>query len=168
MAEVEFAGVKFKGGKIFVILTALTTLIGGLYGGFEVYKDYMDMREKIESYTAPDLSGIHEDVEVLKTLTDGHVEIIATYGDKLDFLSENVIANENADRDNIKMIKDDVRRIETIVEAVEDRVKADARENEKTLEEEIQKLEKDMDELQEEVDEKIEKALANPLANINK
>ena len=31
MAEVEFAGLKFKGGKIFVILTALTTLGGGLW-----------------------------------------------------------------------------------------------------------------------------------------
>ena len=28
--EVEFAGVKFRGGKIFVIITALSTLGGGL------------------------------------------------------------------------------------------------------------------------------------------
>ena len=33
--EVEFAGVKFRGGKIFIIITALSTLGGGLYGGFE-------------------------------------------------------------------------------------------------------------------------------------
>ena len=32
--EVEFAGVKFRGGKIFVIITALSTLGGGLYAGF--------------------------------------------------------------------------------------------------------------------------------------
>ena len=57
--EVEFAGVKFRGGKIFIIITALSTLGGGLYAGFEFWKDYMDMREKIESYTAPDLSLIH-------------------------------------------------------------------------------------------------------------
>ena len=49
--EVEFAGVKFRGGKIFVIITALTTLGGGLYGAFEFYKDYMDMKEAIQSYT---------------------------------------------------------------------------------------------------------------------
>ena len=46
--EVEFAGVKFRGGKIFVIITALSTLGGGLYAGFEFWKDYMDMKEKIE------------------------------------------------------------------------------------------------------------------------
>ena len=51
MAEVEFAGVKFKGGKMIAIIMALSTLVGGLYGGFEVYKDYMDMKKKILSYT---------------------------------------------------------------------------------------------------------------------
>ena len=35
--EVEFAGVKFRGGKIFVIITALSTLGGGLYAGFEFW-----------------------------------------------------------------------------------------------------------------------------------
>lgn len=64
MAEVEFAGVKFKGGKMVAIIMALSTLVGGLYGGFEVYKDYMDMKEKISSYSAPDLSGIRQELAV--------------------------------------------------------------------------------------------------------
>ena len=64
--EVEFAGVKFRGGKIFIIITALTTLGGGLFAGFEFYKDYMNMRAKIESYTAPDLSGFEKKLAVLR------------------------------------------------------------------------------------------------------
>ena len=64
MAEVEFAGVKFKGGKMVAIIMALSTLVGGLYGGFEIYKDYMDMKEKISSYSAPDLSGIRQELAV--------------------------------------------------------------------------------------------------------
>ena len=73
--EVEFAGVKFRGGKIFVIITALSTLGGGLYAGFEFYKDYMNMRSKIERYVAPDLSGfekklavLHEEMAALKQM----------------------------------------------------------------------------------------------------
>ena len=58
MSELEFAGVKFKGGRLVGILIALSTLVGGAYGTFEVYKDYIDMRSKINSYIAPDLSGI--------------------------------------------------------------------------------------------------------------
>ena len=64
--EVEFAGVKFRGGKIFIVVTALTTLGGGLFAGFEFYKDYMNMRAKIESYTAPDLSGFEKKLAVLR------------------------------------------------------------------------------------------------------
>ena len=64
--EVEFAGVKFRGGKIFVIITALSTLGGGLYAGFEFYKDYINMRTKIEKYTAPDLSGFDKKLAVLE------------------------------------------------------------------------------------------------------
>ena len=48
MAEFEFAGTTFRGGKMFAILTALSTLGGGAWGGFEIYKDYMDMKEIIQ------------------------------------------------------------------------------------------------------------------------
>ena len=75
MAEVEIAGAKIKGGKILLILPILGTLGGGLWGGFEFYKDYMNMREKIESYSAPDLSGfekklavLHEEMQSLKAM----------------------------------------------------------------------------------------------------
>ena len=47
--EVEFGGVKFTGGKMFALLTALSTLGGAAWGGFEIYKDYMDMKEIIQN-----------------------------------------------------------------------------------------------------------------------
>jgi uncharacterized protein YoxC len=66
MAEVDVGGVKFKGGKLVIVFTLLSTLGGGLWAGFEFYKDYMDMREKIESYTAPDLSGFDKKIALLR------------------------------------------------------------------------------------------------------
>ena len=72
--EVEFAGVKFRGGKMFAIILALSTLGGGLYGAFEFYKDYMNMKEKIESYVAPDLSSIYEELAVAETKLDETLE----------------------------------------------------------------------------------------------
>lgn len=47
MAEVDVGGVKLSGGKGLAVLMALGTMIGTLYGGFEVYKDYMDMKDKL-------------------------------------------------------------------------------------------------------------------------
>ena len=73
MAEVEIAGTKIKGGKILLILPILGTLGGGLWGGFEFYKDYMNMREKIEEYSAPDLSGFDKKLAVLKQIWKRYV-----------------------------------------------------------------------------------------------
>ena len=72
MAELEFAGLKFKGGKIVVVLTALGTLLGGAWGAFEFYKDYLTMKQTISEYVAPDLSGFdkgrYDSANQLKTL----------------------------------------------------------------------------------------------------
>jgi len=59
VAEVEYQGIKLSGGKLLVILPVLGTIGGGLWAGFEFYKDYMDMKEQIQEYVAPDLSGIY-------------------------------------------------------------------------------------------------------------
>ena len=50
MAELEYGGIKASGSKLLLIIPLLGTLGGGLWGGFEFYKDYMNMRERIESY----------------------------------------------------------------------------------------------------------------------
>jgi hypothetical protein len=47
MAELEIGGVKIGGGKGMAVLMALGSAVGALYGGFEVYKDYMDMKAKL-------------------------------------------------------------------------------------------------------------------------
>ena len=71
MAEVEVGGIKFKGGKLVVVFTLISTLGGGLWAGFEFYKDYMDMREKIEGYTAPDLSSFDKKLAVMNKTMNG-------------------------------------------------------------------------------------------------
>ena len=65
MAEVEYKGIKIGGGKLLLILPLIGTLGGGLWAGFEFYKDYMNMRSKIESYSAPDLSGFDKKLAVM-------------------------------------------------------------------------------------------------------
>ena len=64
MAEIEYAGVKVGGSKLLLVIPLIGSIIGGLWGGFEFYKDYTDMKEQIQSYVAPDLSGIEQKVAV--------------------------------------------------------------------------------------------------------
>lgn len=141
MAKVEFAGMKFTGGKMAMVITLVTSLIGGLWGGFEVYKDYMDMKAKIQNYTAPDLSGIDKRIAVLEN--------------ELSFVGD--LKND---------LKTDVRRIESIVNDVEQRVKEDSRANQKDLTETIKEIKSDMEQLEEKVIKQIQIALENPLSNM--
>ena len=152
--EVEFAGVKFRGGKIFIIITALSTLGGGLYAGFEFYKDYMNMKEKIERYVAPDLSGFDKRIAVMESRMDEEIDL---FKEEMNVLKDEVKLIAGINRDMKVDMKQDVRRIEKIVEDTEQRVKEDSRE-----------FSRDMRELKEDLDKKIKKALNNPLASMRK
>ncbi len=167
MAEVEFAGLKFKGGKIFIILTALGTLMGGAWGVFEFYKDYLNMKETISSYVAPDLSGFDKRIDLVQQ----EVEMMQS---EMSMILEEVGLVADVAKELKNDLKADVRRIETIVEDVETRVKEDARSNERELkstvdgiEADMNKLEKELEdamkELQESIDKQIKLTLENPL-----
>ena len=73
--EVEYGGIKATGGKLFIIISLLGTLGGALWGGFEFYKDYQDMKDQITSYVAPDLSGVDKKLEVLDESTKKKVQL---------------------------------------------------------------------------------------------
>ena len=164
--EVEFAGVKFRGGKIFVIVTALSTLGGGLYAGFEFWKDYMDMREKIESYTAPDLSGFDKKLAVLKA----DMEALRAEVKVFEKLEANIQSMAESARDEAREIKRDLKadigHIEKVTDSTERRVKEDSREFGQT----IRALEKETDQrlktMEKDLDLKIKKALNNPLSKM--
>ena len=63
MAEIEYGGIKVGVLNSFV-LPLIGTLGGGLWAGFEFYKDYMNMKEQI--IVAPDLSEFDKRLAVLK------------------------------------------------------------------------------------------------------
>ena len=146
MAELEFAGVKFKGGKIVIILTALSTLAGGLWGGFEFYKDYLDMKEKIQEYTAPDLTYLEKEIAVIKSELDSVLAEITIVADVAKDLKNDMKAD-------LRSMNGDIRHITEIVNDVEDRQKEDTRE----IFDELKIIE-------EQLNLEINKALNNPLS----
>ena len=180
--EVEFAGVKFRGGRMFAIILALSTLGGGLYGAFEFYKDYMNMKDKIEKYVAPDLSGfdkrlavLAEELASIKEINASHVEIIAVYADKLDFMQSGIQLNESANRSMKNDMRSDLARIEGIVNKVEDdiqEVEADVRVMIQNAEERAENkrdaLQNDYDEARERLRVNTERALKEVEDRLNK
>ena len=169
---ISIGGYEFTPAKLMIAFTIVSSLLGGLYGTFEVYKDYMGMKKKIAEYVSPDLTELYKKIEVLDANTSKMVE----YTDS--------IKND---------LKQDVRRVEGVVENIERSTKTDQRmadasvketkrdvdtnmkEIRKNTDDSIRDLNRDMvknqKELQAEIralrgeiDSKIQKALDNPLS----
>jgi chromosome segregation ATPase len=159
MAEIEFAGMTFKGGKMMVVLTALSTLGGGLWGGFEFYKDYMDMKEIVENIDVGAIEARNNEIEI-----------------KLDEAIEYT-------RDIKNSLRDDITRIERVTDATSARVKdiqddiderlrevsklnreteKDVRDTMRSLED---RIESKMETLEADLEELVQKSLDNPLAD---
>ncbi len=178
MAELEVAGIKFRGGKIFLMLTALTTAGGGLWGGFEFYKDYLNMKEQIQNYVAPDLSEFDKNIALTKEEMSSKTELLQTEIDMLmgemEMMMQEIRLVSDVANELKNDLRQDVRRIESIVNDVEQQTKEDSRDNAqelkttiKDIEDDMKKLEADIKEAQTELEEKIDKrikrALENPL-----
>jgi signal transduction histidine kinase len=169
--EIDIGGIKFKGGRIFLILTILSSLVGVLWGGFEFYKDYLNMKDKIQSYSAPDLSGFDKRLELVSQKSDVLQQEISMIIQEVQLVSD--VANELKND-----LRQDVRRIEKIVNDVEQQVKTDQRQNsedlkytmkdiEERMEELEDKIQSAMSELEEKIEKRIKLALENPLSQLN-
>jgi len=166
---ISIGGYEFTPAKLMVAFTIVSSTLGGLYGTFEVYKDYQSMKKKIASYEAPDLS---------------------EFDKRLAVIEENSQKGADYTRDIKTDLKNDIRRNETVTEQVERSVKTAQRETEsemrdmrKAVREDLEKarneasvirremaearreIEREVIQLKKEVDSKIQKAIDNPLAN---
>jgi dsDNA-specific endonuclease/ATPase MutS2 len=166
---ISIGGYEFTPAKLMVAFTIVSSTLGGLYGAFEVYKDYQSMKKKIAEYAAPDLSGFDK---------------------RLAVIEENSQKGADYTRDIKNDLKNDIRRNEGVTEQVERSVKAAQRETEqemrqarKDVREDLDKaraevvairkemadarkdIEREVTQMKREVDQKIQKAIDNPLAN---
>jgi dsDNA-specific endonuclease/ATPase MutS2 len=177
---ISIGGYEFTPAKLMVAFTLVSSTLGGLYGAFEVYKDYQGMKKKIAEYSAPDLSGFDK---------------------RLAVIEENSAKTSDYTRDIKTDLKNDLRRNESVTEQVERSVKTAQRETEqemrdmrKAVREDLEKARneantirkemadarqeitrevitlkretsKEVEVLKKEIDQKIQKAIDNPLAN---
>ena len=165
---ISIGGYEFTPAKLMVAFTLVSSLLGGLYGAFEVYKDYQGMKKKIAEYVSPDLS---------------------EFDKRLAVIEENSSKTTDYTRDIKTDLKQDIRRNESVTEQVERSVKQAQRETEqemrqarKDVREDVDKAKNEVDAirremaatrreisreveaLKKEVDNKIQKAIDNPLA----
>ena len=119
-AVITIAGYSFTPAKIMIVFGIVSSTLGGLYGAFETYKGYQDMKTKIEKYVAPDLS---------------------EFDKRLSVIEENSAKTSDYTRDIKNDIKDDIRKLEKVVESVERTSKQSQRE----VDQDIRALRKEID-----------------------
>ena len=180
MAEVEYGGVKLTGSKLFMIIPLVSMLGGGLWAGFEFYKDYMDMKEQIQNYVAPDLSEFDKQLAVIKEemkVTKEEVLIIRdSIGEQVQFMRD----TKHDLRDDLVRMEKILDKVENDIDAVEDeatelmdRSKKDTRDMivdaNNRFNDKIDGMEgyvkRELQSLEDELNSKLTKALDNPLAN---
>ena len=142
MAQIEYGGIKIGGSKLLLILPLIGTLGGGLWGGFEFYKDYMDMKEKILTYEAPDLGNIRQSIAVMRehqNTVESHMEFVEKELQlfKDEFANVRTGQQDNTDylRDTKHDLKEEMVRIEKYLDRVEDDIDSVELELDITLEE---------------------------------
>ena len=134
MAEIEYKGIKIGGSKLLLVIPLIGTIIGGLWGGFELFNRYQMMEKKIDSYVAPDLSGFDKKLALVQS--------------ELDMVLEEVTLVADVAKELKNDLRGDVRRIEKIVEDVESRVKNDSRELNTDISEAIKDIKQEMADLE--------------------
>ena len=152
MAEFELGGMTFKGGKMMVMLTALSTLGGTAWAGFQFYDDYMDMKQVVENIDTDAIEA--RNTQIIQKLDDA----ISYTRDIKSGLRDDIISIEKqADR-----VEDKVRESEEKVRIMIDK----ANERFETKRDSLKSdTDRDMKELEERLEGKLQRALDNPLVD---
>ena len=179
LADREFkaGGFKFTFASVAAIFAFVSTVVGGLYGGFVLY-------QKIEEVAGLDLGAYQQQMEVMDAKVSGMAE-------KVEEAVEYSRDIKNGLKDDLLRIEQQVDRIDNTVRAIEDRVDASIRSNEtevrRLIDENMADIrvmidaadvrfenqrervrssqDADMKELEDRLTNKLQRALDNPLAD---
>jgi DNA anti-recombination protein RmuC len=130
MAELEYKGIKVGGSKLILIVPLVGTIIGGLWAGFEFWKDYEILRDKVQNYTSPDLSGydkriavMNEQFTILKTQSEYFSKQIELYEGQIMMVTDIGDEHYQSIKDLKNSMREDINRQEKIIDDVEDDIK---------------------------------------------
>ena len=194
MAKVEYKGIQISGTKWIFVFPLIGTIIGGLWGGFELYKRYEDMEKMVSEYVAPDLSGFDKRLEVFDTQLQEKLKSVDT---DVNALKELVSDAQETARDIRTDIKGEVNKQHDQIAAIDKRSRSESQETRtiirnaeknfgelemgmlstvrdlisdtsKRWDDKLTKVDSQIENLEKKVDKKITKALENPLAAMSK
>ena len=135
---ISIGGYDFTPAKLMVAATILSSVLGALYGAFEVYKDYIGMKKKIAEYVSPDFSEFDKRLAVIEENSTKTAQAVQEGSDKTAEYTRDIKVD----------LKGDIRRLEKVVEEVERNNKQISRDVDKAIAEaktEIRAAQKQVD-----------------------
>ena len=149
MAEIEYKGIKVGGSKLLLILPLIGTLIGGLWGGFELYNRLLIAEKKLNNLNPQAIQA-----EVMK----------------LESMYEVLEGSMRADIDLALKEAEEARDYARDIDKTSADTNRDIRKDMYAMEQEMQKRFREMDadirKNKDELEEKIQTILENPLNDV--
>ncbi len=142
MAEVEYKGIKIGGSKLLLILPLLGTIIGGLWGGFELYNRLLIAEKKLNALN-PQV--IQNEIVRLTELTD--------------------VIKDNL-QGEISEASDLARRVDRTTAETQREIRNDVYEMEREMQKRFREMEGDIRDNKKELEDKIQTILENPLNDV--
>tara|TARA_R110000868_G_scaffold139432_1_gene354247 strand:+ start:47 stop:547 length:501 start_codon:yes stop_codon:yes gene_type:complete len=153
--EVKAGGVKLTASSVLAIIAFLSTVIGGLYGGFTLY-------QKIEEVAGLDLTAYQQQMDVMDAKVSGISE-------KVEESVEYTRDIKNGLKDDLLRVEQQTDRIEDMVRDNEDKVRTMIDDAEVRFENQRERVRvsqtSSMKELEDRLVSKLQRALDNPLAD---
>jgi chromosome segregation ATPase len=163
MAEVEFGDVKLTGGKMLLIIPLLGSILGAMWGGFEVYQRLLDAEEAVTNYVAPDMSGINQQLAV-------QAEMVAALKEDVEQQFDTVTTLLDSMQEDLDRVREDADEIDTFVRTIDESTNETQRDlrndvygMETELNDRLRELDAELREMRDDLEEKIERILDNPL-----
>ena len=186
MADVEYKGVHvtgIKGSYLLVLFPLFASIIGGLWGGFELWSRYQTMEKTINEYVAPDLSGFDKRLEVMTGKITSLKVLVADAQETARDIRTDIKGEVNKQEDQIAAIdkrsRSESQETRTIIRNAEKNfgelemgmlstIRDLISDTSKRWDDKLTKVDSQIENLEKKIDKKITKALENPLAAMSK
>ena len=153
--QIKAGGVKMSFASVLAIITFVSTVVAGLYGGFVMY-------QKIEEVAGLDLSAYQQQMDVMDAKVSG-------ISDKVEESVEYTRDIKNGLKDDLLRVEQQTDRVEDMVRDNEDKVRKMIDDAEVRFENQRERVRVSqsgsMKELETKLMDKLQRALDNPLAD---
>lgn len=144
-------------GKIAVIFAAVSTVVGSLWAGFQVYQQFLTMQEVTAAYVPPDLSSINERISVLDERVTSVERLTKGNAEALNYLTGSISSNITSTRQTVDAVSGSVRASDAMTIQTQRAILDQLRQQDLDQQRRTKELETQLNT-------RIQQTLANPLA----